>query len=284
MQKKHSLISLAIIALFVVSVAALSVHFLLASSVHAQKAVSASRPYPALDASHAAALASEVNAIIAENPGIDVAASVIDLNSNQSYQYGITDAFEAASTAKLITAADYLHHVQDGSASLDDDINGNVARQDLEQMIVVSDDNAWYDLNDYLGHPDLLAYATSIGMSGYDPDDNTMPASDIALLLQKLYEGKLLNKANSSLLLGYMAQANYQGYIGAVVPGDVKFYHKAGVLADRIHDAAIIDDGKHPLVLTIFTKDEDDEYEASPAQTQIIQQIATDVLSAYAIK
>jgi hypothetical protein len=49
----------------------------------------------------------------------------------------------------------------------------------------------------------------------------------------------------------------------ASIPAGVKVYHKAGWLDDRVHDAAIIDNGKHPYVLVIFTKDISGDYNAA---------------------
>jgi beta-lactamase class A len=268
--------------LILVTIALVLLHFVAIKKVHAEK-IPAPKPAQTPTSQQLASMAGSINSIVNSDPDIDVGVSIINLNDNQSQQYGVTDPFEAASTAKLITAADYLHHVEAGSASLGDSVNGATAQYELQQMIEVSDDNAWLAFNDLLGHPDLQNYASSIGLTNYDPDLNTLPASDIATLLQKLYEGKLLNSSDTRLLLSYMAAANYSDYIGGVVPGNVKFYHKAGVLDDRIHDAAIIDNGKNPIVLVIFTKNESDESDAAPDQVQIIQQISTAVFNAYSI-
>ena len=286
MKKKHNLFKSTPFIFLILILAMILLHFGLTKKVHAQKKSSdylhsvAASP----TTEQITALASNINATIGANTGINVAVDIINLNTDQTQQYGINNTFEAASTAKLITAADYLHCVEQGSARLDEAIDGGTAQHALQQMIVVSDDTAWQALNDYLGHDDLQTYAASLGLTNYNPADNTLTANDIALLLEKLYKGQLLDRADTSMLLGYMAHANYQGYIGAVVPSDAKFYHKAGVLADRIHDAAIIDDGKHPLVLVIFTKNEDDENAASPTQTDIIQRIATATFDTYSIK
>ncbi|HVV67098.1 MAG TPA: serine hydrolase [Candidatus Saccharimonadales bacterium] len=281
--KKKSIFTKFITVLVLAGVVIVAFHFVINPKARAQTKNTSALAAKPLDAEQLGALQNNINTTINANPDIDVAVSIVDLGSGQTARYGITDPFEAASTAKLITAADYLHHVEEGDASLNDQINGSSAQYELQQMIVVSDDNAWQAFNDDLGHPDLQSYASSIGLTDYNPDDNTMPANDIALLLQKLYRGQLLDKAHTDLLLGYMSRANYTGYIEAEVPGGVKFYHKAGLLQDRVHDAAIIDNGKRAIILVIFTKNEDDENDPSPAQTQIIQQITTSVLNAYSI-
>lgn len=273
--KPAGLIALAALVLILIA------HFTLIKHTHAQ-AKTSPKESP-LSIQQVTAMANSINSIINSHPDIDVGVAIVDLNNDRTEQYGVANPFEAASTTKLITAADFLHHVEDGDDDLHESINGKSAQYELQQMIEVSDDNAWQAFNDKLGHPELLSYASGIGLKDYDPDVNTLPANDIAILLKKLYQGQLLNQRYTKLLLDYMAVANYDGYIGGVIPNHVKFYHKAGVLEDRIHDAAIVDDGKRSLVIVIFTKNEDDENAASPDQSPIIQQIAAAALNAYSI-
>ncbi|HVO86349.1 MAG TPA: serine hydrolase [Candidatus Binatia bacterium] len=212
-------------------------------------------------------MGSKINSIINANPTVDISVSVIDLTNNQSYNYGLNVPFVAASTSKLITAADFLHQVETGSETLDEQLSGMSASDELRAMIVQSDDNSWQILNDELTDQGLADYASQIGINDFNLDDNTLTSSDIALLLQKLYEGKLLNANDTKLLLSYMKAANYRDYIIPAVPSDVKVYHKAGLLDDRIHDAAIIDNGLHPYVLVIFTNGHGTYDDTKRAQT-----------------
>lgn len=234
-----------------------------------------------LTSAQLAKLSNNINQIINNNQDIDIAVSVIDLKTSAHQNYGLQDPFEAASTGKLITATDFLHHVEQGSDSLNETINGDTAKYELQQMIVISDNDAWQTFNDLLGHDDLESYASSLGITNYSADYNTLTADDIAILLQKLYTNQLLNKSDTQLLLGYMAKANENNYIGPAAPSDAKFYHKAGILDDRVHDAAIIDNGKRPIVLVIFTREDGDEDYTNRAQ--IIQQITAQVLRSYSI-
>jgi beta-lactamase class A len=238
-------------------------------------------PTVSLTTSQLASLAGNVNEVINSNPDMSIAVSIVDLNTGSQQNYGLQNPFEAASTGKLITAADFLHHVEEGDDSLTETVNGNTAKYGLQQMIVLSDDNAWAAFNDSLGHDDLQSYADSIGLKDYDASTNTMPARDVAILLQKLYQKILLNASDTQLLLSYMAKANLNGYIGPVVPSDVRFYHKTGLLDDRVHDAAIIDNGKRPIVLVIFTREYNDQDYAGRAL--IMQRITKSVLQTYSI-
>lgn len=218
-------------------------------------------------------MSAAINQTIANNSDVDISVTVIDLKTNSLYHYGVNNSivFEAASVAKLITAVDYLHHVENKNYSLTQSIGGSTAQENLRKMIVESDNTAWHNLNDTLTHPDLLEYASSIGMTNYNPDSNTLNSDDVARLEKQLYQGKLLNKSNTKLLLDYMAQANRIDFIKASVPSDVKFYHKAGWLEDRDHDAAIIDNGDHPYILVILTNGHNNAH--ANDRTTVIQQI-----------
>ena len=207
---------------------------------------------------NSASLTSNIQAILNKNTDLDTSVSITDLQSGKQYHWGETASYEAASIGKLVTATTYLHEVEQGNAGLDDDIDGSTARQQLTQLITVSDNTAWQDLDDNIGGDTMNAYAQSIGMTTYTQDNNIMSSDDIALLLSKLYGQKLLNASDTNFLLSLMKQANMREYIVAAIPGDVDVYHKVGYLDDRLHDAAIIKKGDRSYVLVIFSKTEDD--------------------------
>jgi len=221
----------------------------------------------------------QIDAAIATDPTVDVSVSCIDLGTGKAYDYGVSDVFEAASVGKLVTAVDFMQQVQSGSASLNDNLNGSTAGYELQQLLVDSDNDAWLAFNDQLGNASLLQTAQRAGINDYDPNANTLTAADVSNLLSRLFKRELLNDRNTDVLLGYMKEANEADYIPAAVPKGVIVYHKAGLLDDRIHDAAIIDDSKRPYVLVIFTNGhgtyEDDQ------RTQLMHEITKDTVEAF---
>jgi beta-lactamase class A len=205
-----------------------------------------------------------------------------DMTTGQSVAYGSTNTYTAASTAKLLSAVYFLHQTETGHESLSEYLSGVKASDLLEQMIVNSDDTAWTSINDELTHSSLASYSATIGFTGYNVLLNTMPASDIQLLLTKLYGGKLLNKADTTLLLREMARANYRDYIVAGTPSGYAVYHKAGLIDDNIHDAAIITqkgNAGHAIAVTIFT-DGNGTYD-SAERTTLIRQITSQLTAAF---
>lgn len=202
----------------------------------------------------------EINRIINEAADvIDISVAIIDLKTDKLYHYGVANStvFTGASVGKLITATAFLSGVEQGRFSLNQTIADTSAASNLRAMIVNSDNDAWHALNKIITLEGLETYAAdAIGITNYSSEDNTFSPDDIAKLEQLLYQGKLLNQENTSLLLDYMEQANRTDFIKPAIPTSslINFYHKAGWLSELNHDAAIIDDGKNPYVLVIFTK------------------------------
>lgn len=215
-----------------------------------------------------------VNGVIAANPGMDIGVATVDVKTGDTKTYGVEEVFVAASTAKLLTAITFLHQVEQGEHSLTDKVGGRSAQAALETLIVDSDNQAWVDLNNVaMSHAEMAAYATTIGFTNYDPNRNTTTATSLATLLSNLYQKKLLNEQHTGLLLSYMERAKEVQYIPQSVPEGVKVYHKPGYLSDRVHDAAIVDDGKRPYVVVIFTKARNKVYNTT-AGAAVFSQVA----------
>lgn len=226
-----------------------------------------------------ATMGNQINTILQQNSAIDFSVSITNLNNNQAQHFGDTAAFTAASVTKLITAAYFLNQVEAGQQTLTETINGSSAEYELQQMIVVSDDNAWDALNTQLGYAALQSYANNLGLASFQSVPNTVTSDDIASLLQKLYEGSLLNASDTNLLLSWMKQANYRTYIVPAVPSSDTIYHKIGLYEDFVNDAAIITNGQKSIVLVIFTNG-NGTYDWTNRAT-LMQQITTAVLNTY---
>jgi len=217
--------------------------------------------------------------IIAANPQVDWAVSVADLDYNSNQDLGDTNAMDAASVGKLLSAMLYFHKVELGQAKLTQNINSNSASYELKQLINQSDDNAWLAFNSYLGHPALTSYADQLGLSTYDSNSNSISTADVARVLQMLYQGKLLNAQHTKQLLAYMQHTNYEDFITPAVPSGDQIFHKVGLDDDEVNDAAVITDGHQSLVLVIFTNGNGVQDWA--ARASLMQQITTAALNDY---
>ncbi len=194
-----------------------------------------------------------VNSVINNNPAITFEVTAIDLSDKSELNFGGSAPMVAASVGKIITALDYLKEVEDGRQTLRESVNGSSAQYELQQMIVVSDDNAWAALNNVLGYSQLQNYANGLGLSSYNAVNDTINTNNVATVLEELYQGRLLNFSDTSLLLSYLKQANYRQFIVPAVPSGDTIYHKIGLINDNVNDAAIITNNNNAFVLVIFT-------------------------------
>lgn len=208
----------------------------------------------------------------------EFSVAIVDYYDNSTVHIGSDDAFDAASTGKLVTALDFLHGVEHGTYSLDATYGTSTGRMLLQALIVNSDEMAWETLNGVLGHANMNSYAQSIGLTAYDANTNTITADDAALLLKKLYDGSLLDATNTKLLLGFMQQANYRDYIVAAAAGNT-VYHKVGWNGTSLNDVAIIENADAHFAIAIYS-DSDTTLDWT-TRGQALRDIATAALAAF---
>lgn len=249
------------------------------STINTKAVVSKPLPLKKIDFTN---MNSAINAEIMKYPYMDVGVSVIDIKTGDTEQYGVQNPFVAASTAKLLTAISYMHDVEQGKATLSQQVGNRPAQDALKAMIIDSDNQAWDDFNNgTMSHAELTDYASSIGLAHYNPDTNTITPTGVAKLLSDLYQEKLINHDHTQLLLSYMAQAKEVDFIVNTVPNGTKVYHKPGYLADRVHDAAIIDNGNRPYVLVIFSKSHSAGYDMTQGEA-LFKQVTLATVTAFA--
>jgi beta-lactamase class A len=122
-------------------------------------------------------------------------------------------------------------------------------------MINDSDNDSWALIIGYVGGNAALSnYAQSIGLTTYNAQNNTISVGNEALLVEKLYDGSLLNRSDTKLILSYMQHTNDEDLIPSAVPSEVTLYHKYGLLSNgEVHDASVMIYNNRPIVLVIYT-------------------------------
>lgn len=226
-----------------------------------------------------------VDALLAQHPDINIGVSVIDVQTGRKANYGFQEAYAGASTTKVLTAAAFLHDVEQGEYTLQTSLGGATAQEHLRRMLNRSNNESWAALNSAVGYSQLTQYAHDNGIASYQYVGNLMKPADQALLLEKVYKHELVNEDHTALMLSYMQDTNNEDMIPVVVPADATFWHKYGQLDDRLHDGAIVEYKNRPLVLVIYTKGGGNTYGAIyTARTQMIQQIAQSVFDTFYAK
>jgi beta-lactamase class A len=124
-------------------------------------------------------------------------------------------------------------------------------RELAEYMGKDSDRTAYKIIKDVVGESALKDYLTEIGMKNTNIDTGDTTPNDIKLLLQKLWNGNLVNQTDRDEILGFLENTIYENWITAGVPKGVVVAHKFG------QDAAVLADGgiifaKNPYILVIM--------------------------------
>ncbi|MHA7273916.1 serine hydrolase [Arthrobacter sp. CAL618] len=212
----------------------------------------------------------DITAILDAAGDYRVGVAIADTSGDNARLFGEESAFFAASTAKIITAAAFYHSVEDGEASLDENLGKEDAGFQIQDMVNNSDNNAWLLLMQSVGYPELTDYAESLGVA-YDPEENLLTTADMARVLTMLHEGELLNRENTAQLLGYMQETNNEELIPAGASPEVTVHHKYGLIGSDLHDAALLTHGDSTVALVIYTKNTGDGSEAD--QIQLIRSL-----------
>ena len=83
--------------------------------------------------------------------------------------------------------------------------------------------------------------------------DNYTSSDDIALLLKLIYEGKLINKEASEIILDILSQQQQSERLQRYLPSDIKIAHKCGDLDNLENDGGIIWINDRAYILVVLT-------------------------------
>jgi beta-lactamase class A len=252
-----------------------------ASSVSSSSA-SASKAASASPKKVSASLRKKIDALM-KKASVDATFEYVDLKTGATYGVGAGQQMVAASMIKLLVLATALDQADQGKLSLDDtytlkskDLVGGTGslqargagatvtlREAAKLMISESDNVAANIFIDKLGKKAINAEATKLGLSGTQLDrrmmqengsQNYMTADDAAIILKRIYDGKLGNEELSSFALDALkAQTDKTGFAQGL--SGATFAHKTGQLSDPAvqNDGGIVLDDD-PYILVAFTE------------------------------
>lgn len=180
-----------------------------------------------------------------------------------------------------------------GSGVLKDRVAGSeFSIEDLiELMITESDNTAANMLIDYMGFDTLNKYFKKLGLNNtnivrlmMDFDsrqagvENYTTAQDLAFLLDRIYNNRLINKSVSRKCLEVLKRQKIRDRIPAKLPFNTIVAHKTGLERNVCHDAGIVFTPKGDFVICVLTKHNNKI--ARPAK-RFISRVALDVYNYY---
>ncbi len=198
------------------------------------------------------------------------AVAMIDLSDRgySSVMYNADVQFTSASTYKIFVAYAMINDVETGRRTWSSAINGTTWDTCLSRMIINSDNACPEAYLASIGYSKFNEIVQSLGVSdktAFQPYDMRTTAGDLALVLQKLYQGELMSEESKSKLLDLMSRQVYRQGIPTGVGSAGVVYDKVGFMDDLLHDAAIVHSDAGDYVLVIMTNGESWEYIAQVA-------------------
>ena len=208
---------------------------------------------------------------LADLPDYTATAVVMVDLSDRGYSdvmYNADTQFTSASTYKIFVAYAMINDVETGRRTWSSAINGTTWDACLSRMIINSDNACPEAYLASIGYSKFNEIVQSLGVSdktAFQPYDMRTTAGDLALVLQKLYQGELMSEENKSKLLDLMSRQIYRQGIPTGVGSAGVVYDKVGFMDDLLHDAAIVHSDAGDYVLVIMTNGESWEYIAQVA-------------------
>jgi beta-lactamase class A len=200
------------------------------------------------------------------------AFTVVDLKSGDTYGLNEFESMQAASLIKLPVMTLLLKQADDGKLNLDstyilknsDKVGGSGSligspegtvltyRRLIQYMGHESDNTAFNIIRKYFGDDVINNFAAGLGMKNTDIKENMTSPSDVALLLEKIYDGRILSSKSKDLFFEVLTKTIYEDYLPKGVPDDIRVAHKYGSEVHVLNDAGVVFT-KEPYVVVILT-------------------------------
>lgn len=192
---------------------------------------------------------------LAKSASAPVYISVRDLKTGAKADNGGSTSITSASLYKLFVTNQIYRKVDAGKLSLKKKLpRGKTIEQCLQPMIVVSDNACGAQLGDLL---DWGSQDIDLHNQGYNgtslADLPHTDSNDVALLLARLYAGKLLSANNNDAFLQLLKDQQINNRLPQGLPDGTTIAHKTGDLYGYMHDAGIVYGPKTDYVVSIMT-------------------------------
>ena len=220
-----------------------------------------------------------------EGSGGTYAVVVKQLKTGEYYAQNEDETYDAASLYKLWVMAVIYEYLKAGRLQLDQVLSAEVTTlnetfkiasesaeltegsvtytvdEALEQMITISDNYAALLLTDAISRTAVADFLTRYGFADSHVGNGQKPpvtsANDMARLMEKLYDGQLVDAQSSQQMIERLKRQRLNSKIPSQLPEDVFVAHKTGELDDMSHDASIVYAPSGDFVLVVLSRTDD---------------------------
>lgn len=131
----------------------------------------------------------------------------------------------------------------------------------LKELLVNSDNTAYYILLRNLHEDDLKEVVDSLGMDQLFAPDGRISTKEYTRILRALYTASFLNRENSQKVLTWLTEAQFHSFLSAGLPEDVLFAHKYGE-DDKLRaysDSGIVYLENRPYIIAVMMQSDGSE-------------------------
>jgi beta-lactamase class A len=216
---------------------------------------------------------------------ISYSLMIIDLKTGEKHGVSENKTVSSASTIKLLIMAEAFNQAENNIISLEQrilvkasdkvessiltllDIKNTYSLLDMIiLMIIQSDNTATNILIDILGMDSINKFISSLGlentrlqrkMMDFDAKerglDNITCASDMAVFMERLYKGEIVNYKSSMLMMDIMKNQLDRTSLYLEIPDDTIIAHKSGQLDGIEHEVGIFYTKGRDFVFSMLT-------------------------------
>jgi len=126
----------------------------------------------------------------------------------------------------------------------------------LEELLVHSDNTAYYILLRNLHQDDLKEVIQALGMEALFSEEGKISAKEYSRILRALYAASFLSREHSEMILEWLAQSSFHEFLSAGMPTDVIFAHKYGIddSLNAYADSGIVYIPNRPYIISVMVQ------------------------------
>lgn len=184
----------------------------------------------------------------------------------------------SASLYKLFVAHGIYRLIDNGKLSLSSKVPGTGSNVGdcLAAMITVSDNACGEAMEGMLGDSGYNQALAEYGFKGTRFDYPTVTsASDVALLLERLYDSTLLSPNTSQQFIGLLKNQRINNRLPQGLPAGTTMAHKTGDVFGFVHDAGIVYGPKTDYLVVMMSGSWNKVTNAPPKFAELSQKLYT---------
>jgi len=218
----------------------------------------------------------------------NIAVFVKDLRTGEEIRINENRVFPAASTIKISIMSELFNRINEGVLDFNDTVEirenmrtgGDGILKELEPghkftlkelatlMIILSDNMATNILINLLGMDNINSTIQKLGLpntrlqrmmmdtqAAREGRENYITASDLASILELIYNGQNINKSYSDIMLDILKRQQVRGRLDLYLPEDIVIAHKTGDLDNLEHDAGIVYLPEKEYIICVLTNE-----------------------------